>query len=441
MKIRHAIALIAITLTATGASAMNDWNQIFDGTTLDGWSKHGGGATFEVIEEVIIGANGPGHNTFLCTEKAYADFELEFDVMLAEGLNSGVQIRSQTREENKDGEPIEVIYGPQVEIDGSSGMAGYIYGERVGGWMTADADRVKHEAFVKGEWNQYRVKAHGPRIQTWINGKQIADLYHPEKYNDHKKGFIGLQVHSSPAAPGTQKVAWKNIRIREIDTEGYVSLFNGKNLDGWTPKVKGFELGENPGDIFRVEDSVIKVRYDKFDNFGDRFGHLFCNKPFSKYIFRMEYRFVGQQAPGGPGWAYRNSGIMAHGQAPETMGKDQDFPNSIEVQLLGADEGKVRTTANLCTPGTQFVQDGAVIKTHCVNSKSQSYAGDQWVQIEILVDGSKEIAHFINGDEVMRYQQPQLDNGQLIEGGSISLQAESHSCEFRNIEIKDLSQQ
>lgn len=115
----------------------------------------------------------------------------------------------------------------------------------------------------------------------------------------------------------------------------WIPLFNGKNLDGWKVKIKGYELGENWGDTFRVEDGVLKVAYDRYEKFNDRFGHLFYEKPFSNYILRVEYRFVGQQAPGGPGWAFRNNGIMLHGQPPETMGKDQSFPVSIEVQLLG----------------------------------------------------------------------------------------------------------
>ena len=182
----------------------------------------------------------------------------------------------------------------------------------------------------------------------------------------------------------------------------------------------------------------MKVSYDAFDKFDNTFGHIFYKQPFSNYLFRMEYRFVGDQVNEGPAWAYRNNGVMIHGQTPESMGIEQKFPDSIEVQLLGADPGQVRTTGNLCTPGTKFYQNDELKEEHCYTSDSKSYAGDQWVQIEIHVFGSKEIVHFINGDEVMRYQLPQKDDGTLIEGGSISFQAESHPTEFRNIEIKSL---
>ena len=117
--------------------------------------------------------------------------------------------------------------------------------------------------------------------------------------------------------------------------EKWVSLFNGKNLDGWTVKIKGFEAGENFGDTFGVENGVMKVGYSKYENFEGKFGHIFYKKSYSHYRLRLEYRFLGEQVPGGPGWALRNSGIMLHCQDPKSMGKDQNFPVSIEVQLLG----------------------------------------------------------------------------------------------------------
>ena len=151
----------------------------------------------------------------------------------------------------------------------------------------------------------------------------------------------------------------------------WIPLFNGKNLDGWKVKIKGYELGENWGDTFRVEDGVLKVAYDRYEKFNDRFGHLFYEKPFSNYILRVEYRFVGQQAPGGPGWAFRNNGIMLHGQPPETMGKDQSFPVSIEVQLLGGSGQGRRPTANVCSPGTHFVQNGKLTATGLAQLKQR----------------------------------------------------------------------
>lgn len=228
-------------------------------------------------------------------------------------------------------------------------------------------------------------------------------------------------------------------------------LFNGKNLDGWKVKIAGYDLDDNYGNTFRVEDGILKVAYDQYDRFDARYGHLFYETPFSHYVLRVEYRFVGQQVSGGAGWAWRNSGIMVHGQAPETMAKDQPFPVSIEVQLLGGPDTGKRSTGNLCTPGTHVVMDGKLFTPHCTSSKSKTYRGDQWVTIEVEVRGGKLIRHIIDGETILEYTRPQLDendeygrklieNGQkLLEQGTISLQSESHPVEFRKVEIRELA--
>ncbi|MBN1124593.1 MAG: DUF1080 domain-containing protein [Sedimentisphaerales bacterium] len=229
--------------------------------------------------------------------------------------------------------------------------------------------------------------------------------------------------------------------------KGWIPLFNGKNLDGWTVKIRGYELGDNFGNTFRVEDGVIKVAYDQYDTFNERFGHLFYKDKFSHYILRAEYRFLGEQTPGGPGWAFRNSGLMLHCQSPESMAKDQNFPVCIEVQLLGGNGTDERTTGNLCTPGTHVVMDDKLVTQHCISSTSKTYHGDQWVTIEVEVRGSEIIRHIMDGEVILEYEKPQLDEGdadakKLIRGpdlllseGYISLQSESHPCEFRKVEL------
>ncbi len=233
----------------------------------------------------------------------------------------------------------------------------------------------------------------------------------------------------------------------------WIQLFNGKNLDGWIPKIRGHDPGDNFGDTFRVEDGLIKVDYEHYDKFKERFGHLFYQTPFSHYRLRVEYRFVGEQIADGPGWAFRNSGIMIHGQTPDTMTKDQDFPASIEVQLLGGPGTGERTTANLCTPGTHVVMNGKLHTQHCTNSKSKTYQGDQWVTVELEVRGNQLIKHIIDGETVLEYTQPQLDEGdasarrllaqgadKMISGGTISLQSESHPVHFRKVELLKLEE-
>ena len=236
------------------------------------------------------------------------------------------------------------------------------------------------------------------------------------------------------------------------DEQAWMSLFNGEDLSGWKVKIRGYELGENPGNTFRVVDGKMTVSYDGYDSFDNQFGHIFYETPFSYYRFRMEYRFIGAQAPEGPGWAFRNSGIMLHCQSPESMGINQDFPISIEVQLLGGNGTDERSTANLCTPGTNVVMNNELITQHCLNSSSKTYHGDQWVTAEVVVLGDSHIEHFINGEPVMNYTMPQVGggsvsalinewvkpDGRLLEGGYISLQSESHPIEFRNVELLNL---
>lgn len=229
--------------------------------------------------------------------------------------------------------------------------------------------------------------------------------------------------------------------------EHWISLFNGKDLEGWKVKIRGFELGDNHLNTFRVENGLLRVVYDQYEKFDGKFGHIFYKEKFSHYRLRAEYRFVGNQTPGGPGWAFRNSGLMLHCPPPDTMRKDQDFPVSIEVQLLGGDGVAKRSTANLCTPGTHVVMNGRLITQHCTDSRSKTFHGDQWVTAEIEVRGNQSIKHFVNGELVIEYEQPQLDESdadakalvkdgnKMLREGWIALQAESHPVEFRKVEL------
>lgn len=241
------------------------------------------------------------------------------------------------------------------------------------------------------------------------------------------------------------------VSSQKKEEKGWIQLFNGKDLNDWKIKITGSELGENYKNTFRVEDGLLKVRYDEYEKFNGEFGHLFYKHNYSHYKMRVEYRFVGEQVTDGPGWAFRNSGIMIHGQDPETMEKDQQFPTSIEVQLLSGNGTDERTNMNLCTPGTNVVIDGKLVLDHCINSTSKTYHGDQWVTAEIEVCGDSIIKHLVDGQVVMQYSQPQLDErdptyqkllpadgNKLLKGGSISLQAESHPVDFRKVELLNL---
>lgn len=234
----------------------------------------------------------------------------------------------------------------------------------------------------------------------------------------------------------------------EKSVSEWMPLFNGKDLNNWQVKFKGEELGVNYNNTFRVEDGMLRVAYDNWDEWNGKFGHLFYKDEFSHYKLRVEYRFTGQQAKGGPEWAYRNNGLMLHGQSAESMALDQDFPTSIEVQLLGGNGSDPRPNLNVCTPGTNIVMNGELITQHCTSSNSKTFAGDQWVTVEVEVHGGDVIRHLINGEEVLSYEKPQLDpndeyakqlipeSGDLIlTKGTISIQAESAPTDFRKIEL------
>jgi len=239
------------------------------------------------------------------------------------------------------------------------------------------------------------------------------------------------------------------------DEKTWIQLFNGRDLSDWTIKFTKHDLGVNYNDTFRAEDGLLKVRYDKWSAFNGEFGHIFYKEPFSYYLLAAEYRFVGEQVTGaGPrlAWALRNNGLMLHSPDPKTMLKDQDFPISIEVQLLGGlANGKPRTTANLCTPGTNVVLKGTLHTAHCTNSTSKTYEGDQWVRVEVLAHGDEVIRHMVDGTTVLEYTKPQIGGGAVspvdpkikvdgtpLTGGYISLQAETAPIDFRKVELLNL---
>lgn len=238
----------------------------------------------------------------------------------------------------------------------------------------------------------------------------------------------------------------------ETNTNEWISLFNGRDLNDWQAKFTGYPLGENYNDTFRVEDGLLTVSYDNWDKFDGEFGHLFYKDSFSSYRLRAEYRFIGEQVTDGPGWAFRNNGFMVHSQAPASMALDQEFPVSLEIQILGGPGEGSRTTGNVCTPGMHVVINNELEKTHCINSSSKTFHGDQWVTLEVDVLGHDRIIHRINGEVVFDYKQPQLDESDVtaqpllaagaplnVSEGYISIQAESHPTQFRKIELMPLN--
>ncbi len=250
---------------------------------------------------------------------------------------------------------------------------------------------------------------------------------------------------------------------KRADREEWQSLFNGKDLSNWDIKITGYPLGENYGNTFRVEKDMIRIAYDQYDRFEGRFGHMYYEQPFSYYKLRFEYRFTGTQTPGGATWNVRNSGVMFHSQSAESVELKQDFPVSLEVQTLGGlSNGKPRPTANLCSPGTLVKQKGQLNPLHCIESTSETYDGDRWVAVEVLVLADSLIEHRVAGRTVLAYERPVTDGvfinrendfekagivkaaawrakaGTPLREGYIALQAESHPIDFRNIRLLPL---
>jgi len=242
-------------------------------------------------------------------------------------------------------------------------------------------------------------------------------------------------------------------KTSSVPQQKWISLFNGTDVNDWFVKIQHHEVGVNFGNTFRVEDGMIKVRYDRYDDFNDQFGHLYYKVPYSYYHLVVEYRFVGELQKGAPSYTLRNSGVMFHSQDPRTMPKEQDWPISVEMQFLGGlGDGNPRPTGNMCSPGTNVVYQGKIAESHCLNSTSKTYDGDQWVRAELIVLGDSLITHIINGDTVLQYSKPQIgggvvnrhrpeikQDGKLLNEGFIALQSEGQPIDFRRVDLMDLS--
>lgn len=246
--------------------------------------------------------------------------------------------------------------------------------------------------------------------------------------------------------------AFSFIPSKKEEKQNWVSLFNGKNIKNWTVKIHHHDVGDNYGNTFRVEDGMIKVRYDKYDKFNERYGHLYFNTPYSYYHLKMEYRFTGEWRKDAPSYTVLNSGVMFHSQDPRTMLKEQDWPISVEMQFLaGLGDGKPRPTGNMCSPGTDVIFEGKKDPRHCINSTSKTYPKEEWVKADLIVLGDSLVQHFINGEKVLEYSKPQIGggvanrfdpaikiDGKLLKEGFIALQSEGQEIDFRNIKLLNL---
>ncbi|MDG2012409.1 MAG: DUF1080 domain-containing protein [Pirellulaceae bacterium] len=402
MKNRIAFLVMASLLLSASVMAQDaGFQSLFDGRTLAGWAQRNGTATYRVDDACIVGkTNDRSPNSFLCTEQIFGDFELLFEVKVDSPLNSGVQIRSQS----KDGKPEGRVNGPQVEIEAGNengSTSGYLYGEAAGGWMTPDAQRTPHPHFIREDWNSYRVLAIGNRIRTWLNGSLVSDLVDEEKFQSHPEGFIGLQVHGIGAGQGPFEVRWRNIRVRDLT--GFTSLFNGKDLTGW--KTNGNWLPQEDGSLL-IQPRVGENGWQRYD------AYLWSEKQYGDFVLDLEYTY-----PAGG-----NSGVFF---------RVSDCANPVEqgseIQILDS-SGK---------QGAMGHHDhGGMIRTQGA-SKNMSRPPHEWNHMILACQGN-HVQVILNGEQIINLNLDQTAAKDRPRHGFIGLQdhGQPNDIRFRNIRIK-----
>ncbi|MGB7342994.1 MAG: DUF1080 domain-containing protein [Pirellulaceae bacterium] len=395
-------SLVFITIATASAQDSTGFVDLFNGTNLDGWTQRNGTATYRVEGDSIVGKTNEGSpNSFLCTDKLYGDFELTFDVKVDPALNSGVQIRSQCEGDKPEGR----VNGPQVEISLDK-MAGYVYGEAAGGWMTPDADRKPHDTFKDGQWNSYRVVAFGNRIETWINGKQISDLTHDERYKSHPKGFIGLQVHGIGKGQGPYEVRWRNLKLRDLSK--FTSLFNGKDLSGW--KTAGNWIVQEDGSLL-IQPRDGEKGWSRWD------AYLWSEKKYKDFVMDFEYAYP----PGG------NSGFYFR------VGDRNDPVNKgIEVQILDSSAKEGPLTSH---------DHGGIVKTASAALKNMSQPPGVWNRMVVTCIGT-HVEVELNGEAIVHCHLDETPMKDRPLEGYIGFQdhGQPNDIQFRNIRIREVAE-
>ncbi len=391
------------------AAPTDGWVSLFDGKSLKGWTQRNGTATYRIEGDTIVGKTTEGSpNSFLCTDKIYGDFELEFEVNVDSALNSGVQIRSRT----KNGTPNGRVNGPQVEIEasGANGAeAGYLYGEAAGGWMTPQELLKPHKHFKDNAWNHYRVIASGPKIRVWINGALISDLTDEKKYATHPRGFIGLQVHGIGRGTGPYEVRWRNLRLRELgpgeNVAGWVSLYNGKDLTGW----------KTTGNWLPQADGVLLIKPRPGEKGWQRYSdYIWTEKKYKDFVLDLEYTYP----PKG------NSGVFFR------VGDIKDpVSTGIEAQILDSlgKEGKLT-----------HHDHGGIISTVGA-SKNMSNPPGTWNRMIVTCRGT-HLEVELNDEKIIDIDLSDSAVKDRPLAGHIGLQdhGEPNNLRFRNIRIREL---
>lgn len=384
------ILVFAATLLACSAEEPT-WKPLFNGENLDDWTQKGGKANYAAEDGCIVGRTvRDGPNSFLCTERNYGDFVLEYEFKVDGRMNSGVQIRS---EENEGGR----VFGYQVEIDPDTERnrmwSGGIYDESRRGWIADLADNEPaRKAFKPDDWNKIRVRAVGASIQTWINDVPAADLTDAKTLS----GFIGLQVHwvKDKTAPPLE-VRWRNIRIQDLGEHRWQPIFNGTDLDGWSTL---------PGGTWEVVEGAIVGKSPKVER---RHGILLSKATYKDFTIRAKFRAI----TGNSGFYFRcepkKGGVAVHGF-------------QVEVDTTQATGGLYETGGR-----------GWVVKPDGEKATAKKYKPGDWTDLELSAKGGHIVVR-INGQTTAELKD---DPGRS--GGHIGLQL--HGGQAMHVEFRDLA--
>lgn len=449
---KNSILLISALLFSISLSAQDaDWEALFNGKNLKGWKKLNGNVEYKVKDGVITGIAKMGEpNTFLATEKEYGDFILTFDFMVDEGFNSGVQFRSESRQDYNKGR----VHGYQFEIDPSDrAWSGGIYDEARRGWLyPLTINPPAQKAFKKGEWNTARIEAIGNSIRTWVNGIPCADLWD----NMTPKGFIALQVHSIyKKSDNGKSVSWRNIKICTTNLEknrtpqkyevpevnsitntvsereskdGWKLLWDGKTNNGW----RGAKLDAFPENGWIVEDGILKVMKG---NGGESTngGDIVTIRKYRNFILTVDFKITEGA----------NSGIKYF--VNPDLNKGEGSAIGCEFQIL--DDVK-HPDAKLGVKGNRTL--GSLYDLIPAPADKPFRKGE-FNTAKIVVRDNK-VEHWLNGEKIVEYERNnQMWNalvayskyrdwphfGNLPEG-NILLQDHGDEVWFKNIKIKEL---
>ncbi|MFC4993937.1 3-keto-disaccharide hydrolase [Rubritalea tangerina] len=386
------ILAVMMAVTCAHAAPLEEgFEAIFNGKDLTGWSVKNGRAEYRVEDGAIVGTTVKGSpNTFLSTDKHYANFDLRFDVMLDDdALNSGCQIRSNSSQDYRRGQ----VHGYQVEIESLNGTAGFIYDEGRRGWLSKDrSGEEKRQAYKKGEWNAYRVVCVGDTLKTWVNGVLVADL----EDGMTRSGFIGLQVHSVPGDPKWQ-VRWKNIRIKEFPNERQTMQLSDFSTEGnW----------KEQGDVISL---VPRSGESGWKRYG---SYLWAKKQYGDFVCRFEYKH-GKR--GNSGFYFRAADA------------DDPVETGIEIQILDS-YGKKGALSHHDNGGVIFTRGAA---------KNMSRKPGEWNQVKVRCEGH-HLKVWLNGEKV---QDMYLDKTGLKDrpmSGYLGFQDHGDPLELRRISIESL---